>query len=121
MDFVIKCIGIVICILAIVCLLKPDIAKSLLVFIKKGSRVYFAGLLRSAVAVVFFLGAEQCRHFWIIFAFGVAFLLSAILIFVLGPQKMRPLFDWMVGQSNLVFRLFAIIVIALGLIILLSA
>ncbi len=121
MHIVIKSLGIVFAVIGIVYLLRPDFMKWLMEFFKKGKRIYFAGLVRFALAVVFFVGARECRYPWIIFAFGMLLLLSGLLIFMLGPEKIRRMFDWYQKQSTLVFRVIALIVLAVGAIVILSA
>ena len=46
MENVIKIIGIIIILIGILFLLKPDVMKKLMGFMKKGRRIYLAGLLR---------------------------------------------------------------------------
>jgi uncharacterized protein YjeT (DUF2065 family) len=122
-DFVIviKSLGILFVLIGIVYLLKPDILKMLMSFFKKGKRIYIAGLVRFALAVVFLLAATACRQPTIIGAFGVLFLLSGLLIFVLGPEMIRRIFDWYEEQPTLVFRIIASVVIAVGAIVIFSA
>ena len=121
MHIIIKSLGIVFAIMGIMYLLRPSIIKWLMEFIKKGKRIYLAGLLRFALAIVFLVGARECRYPWIIFAFGIIFLLSGLLIFMLGPEKIRRILDWYGEQPTLIFRVIAIIVIAVGLIVVFSA
>ncbi len=121
MDKVIIALGIVFVIIAIVYLLKPDIMKWLMEFFKQGKRIYFAGLIRFALAVVFLIGARECKHFWVIFAFGILFLLGGLLIFVLGPVKLKSILGWYQKQSVLFFRIIALIPLVLGVIIIFSA
>jgi uncharacterized protein YjeT (DUF2065 family) len=118
---VIKSLGMLFTLMGIAYLLKPDIIKRLMGFFKKGKRIYFAGLIRLALAIVFFLGARDCRYFWIIFASGIIFLTGGILIFLLGPEKIRRILDWYQDQPVLIFRIIALIVLAFGIIIILSA
>lgn len=121
MHIIIKSLGTVFAIIGILYLLRPDIIKWLMEFMKKGKRIYLAGLLRFALAIVFLVGARECRYPWIIFAFGIIFLLSGLLIFMLGPEKIRRILDWYGEQPTLIFRVIAIIVIAVGLIVVFSA
>ena len=123
MDIVIKSLGIVFCIIGIVYLLRPDIMKWLMEFFKQGKRIYFAGVIRLALAVVFFSSYRdrECNKPWIIFAFGILFLISGLLIFVLGPEKIRRMLDWYQKQPVLIFRVIAVIVLAIGAIIIYSA
>ena len=121
MDVVIKIVGIVFILVGIVYLLKPDVMKRLIEFFKKGKRIYLAGLIRLALAVIFLLGARECDITWVIVVFGVLFLISGLLIFMLGPEKLRTIFDWFQKQSLLVFRVIALIALALGAVIIYSA
>jgi uncharacterized protein YjeT (DUF2065 family) len=102
-------------------LLRPNIIKKLMGFFKKGKRIYFAGLIRFALAIVFFVGARECRYFWIIFASGLIFLIGGLLIFMLGPEKIRRILDWYQNQPTLIFRVIALIVLVFGAIIIFSA
>jgi len=102
MDIVIKGIGIVFVLIGFVFVLRPDIMKWLINFIKRGKRVYFAALLRFALAVIFLFGANQCTHRWIIAAFGILFLSAGLLIFVLGSEKIRRILDWYQKQPLLI-------------------
>jgi uncharacterized protein YjeT (DUF2065 family) len=121
MVIVIKSLGIVFVLIGVAYLLKPTILKKLMSFFKKGKRIYVAGLIRFALAVVFLLAATQCRYPMIIGACGILFLLSGLLIFVLGPETIRRIFDWYDEQSILVFRIIASVVIVVGAVIIFSA
>ncbi|MGB2864129.1 MAG: hypothetical protein WBC05_12440 [Sedimentisphaerales bacterium] len=118
---VIKSLGILFVLMGIAYLLRPDIIKKLMGFFKKGKRIYFAGLLRFALAVVFLVGARECRYFWIVFASGIIFLIGGLLIFMLGPEKIRRILDWYEQQPALIFRVIALVVLAFGAIIIFSA
>lgn len=120
-DIVIKSLGMLFALMGIAYLLRPDIIKKLMGFFKKGKRIYFAGLIRFALAVVFFVAARECRYPWIIFASGIIFLISGLLIFMLGPEKIRRMLDWYQYQTTLFFRIIALIVLAFGAIIIFSA
>ncbi|MBA7486203.1 hypothetical protein ES707_21759 [subsurface metagenome] len=123
MNIVIQSLGILFCIIGIVYLLRTDIMKWLFEFFKKGKRIYFAGVIRLALAVVFFSSYRdpECNKPWIIFAFGILFLISGLLIFVLGPKKIRQMLEWYQKQPVLIFRVIAVIVLAAGAIIIFSA
>ena len=121
MDIIIKIIGIVFIAIAIVLLLKPTVMNQLMEFFKKGKRIYFAGLVRLALAVIFLLGARECDITWVIVVFGILFLISGLLIFMLGPEKCKSMIDWFQKQSALFLRVMAIITLAIGAIIVYSA
>jgi len=121
MDIVIRSLGIVIVVVGIVYLLRPDVMKWLIEFFKQGKRIYFAGLIRLALAVIFLLGARECDITWVIVVFGILFLIGGLLIFILGPEKLRRILDWYQKQSVLLLRVLAVIALAIGAIIIYSA
>ncbi len=121
MEIVIKIVGILIVFIGIVYLLKPGVIKWLMEFIKKGKRVYFAGVLRFVLAIIFLLGASDCYLKWVIATFGILFMISGLLILILGPEKIRQIFDWYQNQPILLFRVIAAIVLACGAVIVYSA
>jgi len=121
MNIVIQSLGIFIVVVGIVYLLKPEVMKWLIEFFKQGKRIYIAGLIRLALAVIFLLGARECKYFWVILAFGILFLIGGLLIFILGPEKIRRIFGWWEKQSVLLLRVMALIALAIGAIIIFSA
>jgi uncharacterized protein YjeT (DUF2065 family) len=121
MDNVIKIIGIVFVAIAIVYILKPDVMKRLFEFFKKGNRLYVAAPVRLALGVVFLLGARECKQFWVILVLGILLLISGILVLVLGPKKLRPMIEWFQKQSGVLVRAMALIVLAIGVVIIISA
>jgi len=114
---VIRLIG-VICILAgILYMLRPEVPRRLMAFIGKGYRIYLAAILRFALAVAFLVGAEQCSHKWIIVGFGIAFLISGLLIFILGARRLAAMLAWFAKQPALLLRILGAIALAAGAII----
>ena len=121
MNIVIRILGIVFVLMGIVYLLRPDVMKWLIEFFKQGKRIYFAGLIRFALAVVFLVGARECKYFWVILAFGILFIIGGLVIFILGPQKLKTILDWYEKQPTVLLRVIAIIVLAVGALIIVSA
>jgi membrane glycosyltransferase len=121
MGTVIKIIGVIIVSITIVFLVKPQVMRRLMVFFKKGNRIYLAGLIRLALAVVFLLGARECDITWVIVVFGILFLISGLLVFMLGPAKIGRMLDWYEKRSLILSRFLAAIILAVGAIIICSA
>ena len=118
---IIKSLGIVFALIGILYLWKPEIFKWFIGFFKQGSRIYIAGIVRFILAVIFLVGARECRYFWVIFAFGIIFLLSGLLIFMLGPVKIRQMLEWYEKQSSILMRIIALIIIIVGTVVVYSA
>jgi len=121
MDIVIQSLGIVFALVGIVYLLRPDIMKWLMEFFKQGRRMYFAALIRLILAVVFLLAARECDITWVIVVFGILFLISGLLVFVIPLEKIKAYIGWWQKKSPLLLRLMALIALAIGAIIIYSA
>jgi hypothetical protein len=121
MAVIIKAIGIYIAVMGLVFLLKPGLQRTLTRFFAAGGRLYLAALVRFVLAVIFLLGAKECDSTVIIAVFGIIFLVSGLLIFMLGIEKARSILRWYLEQPVLVFRIIATIVLIVGLVIVFSA
>ena len=121
MAIAVRVVGIVFVFASLVYLLKPDVMKRILEFFKHGKRLYIAGLIRFALAIVFLLGASRCQRPWVIIVFGILFIIGGLLIFVLGPEKLRGWLEWWQRQPSLLLRVLAVVALAAGAIIIYAA
>ena len=121
MKVIIQSLGIAFVFIGMLFLIRPDVSKRLTEFFKKGKRIYFVGLVRFVLAVVFLLGARECDITWVIIVFGIVFLLSGLLTFMLGPKRLIPILDWYQRQSSILVRVIAVIILAVGAIVIHSA
>jgi len=121
MVTLIKILGVAMMLVAVVYLSRPDFMKRVIQFFRQGWRMYFAAAIRLVLAVIFLLAAGQCRHSRIVAAFGIIFLISALLIFVISAEKIRAILDGLIRQPPFVLRIIAFISLAVGAIILYSA
>ena len=113
-----KTIGIVISALGILFLVLPEKAKLIMNFWKQGSRIYGAGILRVLFSVVLFLAASQSRAPVITAILGLMFMVSGILVFVMGVEKSKELIQWWEDQPSLIHRLLGLLVLCFGLLVL---
>jgi Sec-independent protein translocase protein TatA len=56
----------------------------------------------------------------VIIAIGILLLISGTLVLVLGPNKLRPMIGWFQKQSGVLARAMALIVLAIGVVIIIS-
>ncbi|MHC4659019.1 MAG: hypothetical protein ACYS83_07575 [Planctomycetota bacterium] len=117
----VRIVGIIIALAGVVYLLKPSVMKWLMEFFKQGRRLYFAGLIRFALAVIFFSAYRDCDQRWVIFAFGILFLISGMLIFVIPLEKLKAYIGWWQKQSLILLRVMALIAVAIGAVIIIFA
>jgi len=121
MHLIIKIIGIVFVLLAILFFSKPDIMKTLMHFFKRSNRIYLAAAARLILATIFLTAARECNITWIITSFGLLFILSALLIIILGPAKTRPILEWYEKQPVGLLQILAILLLVIGAVIIYAA
>jgi len=121
MVILIKIIGIVITLVGIIFLFCPKAIKQLMGFVRQGRRLYWAGILRLLFGVTLLLGASQCRVIWVVMAMGILFLIGGVMIFTLGLERLRSIIEWWNKRSLMVLRLWALVVLALGALLIYSA
>ena len=114
MLILVRAIGIVIIVMGIAVLLSPRTMKQLIAFWSKGKRIYLAGVLRVAIAVILLLAASACKRVGIILTLGILILIGGIMIFALPLQKMRSMLTWWEKKPLWVLRLMGLIAIAIG-------
>lgn len=121
MDTVITIVGIVFIALGIFLVVKPVVLKRMWKFFIKGKRLYLAGLLRFTLAVIFLIGAGECKNTPLIIVFGIIFLISGLLIFMIRLEKLKSIIGWWQNRSIAFLRIPALILLAIGIIIVCSA
>jgi len=121
MDIVIRFLGILAIAVSVALILRPGIMLAAFQFFKKGIRVYLAAVVRLALSIVFFLGARECDRPWLIIAIGVLLLLSGLLIFVMGLDRVRRILEWFLRQPIVFLRFVAASPLVFGLIIVYAA
>jgi uncharacterized protein YjeT (DUF2065 family) len=121
MLLLIKFIGVLIIVQAFIFILRADLLRGLIRFFSRGNRIYLAATLRIVLAVLFFIGATQCRRMWIIVALGIILLLSGIAIFTLNAATSKKILTWFQQRTDLFLRLLAAIGIVFGSLIVYAA
>jgi uncharacterized protein YjeT (DUF2065 family) len=121
MKIVIQSLGIIFILIAVLYQLKPNTMKSMIEFVKQGRRLYFAGLIRLVLAIVFLVGARECDVPWVMIALGVLLMMSGLLIFALGLEKIKSMINWLQKQPILILRVLALIALAVGAIVIYCA
>ncbi len=121
MQTVIQIIGIAMFLAGILFLVKPQIIKQIITFLQKGYRIYFVGMLRIALAIVFLLGARHCGMTRVIVVLAILFLLSGLSIFMLGSGKIHRILQWYLRQPSFFLRILSLIPLILGGLIIYAA
>ena len=80
----------------------------------RGRMLHVAGFLRLAMGTIFILGAGQCSWPPAIIWFGILMLASGIIALLLGEQRLGEMTRWFAGFSEVVFRVWGAIAVAIG-------
>lgn len=116
-----KIVAILIVVDAIVILFRPDYVKKYIGLMAEGAKIYLAAILYAVLGAIFLFGAsEKCNHQWVIIAFGILAVGSAVFI-VAMPQKAGAMAGWFAAKSNTTLRLFSLIYLLIGALLVYSA
>lgn len=121
MLVLVKFIGIFIVSMGITILLSPSTMKKIIIFWKQGKRLYAAGILRLLIGIILLLAASQCRLVGVVVWLGILTLIGGIIIFALGLQKIKSFLDWWSKKPPLLLRLWGVIALAIGALLIYSA
>ena len=121
LNIAIQSVGVVLVVIAIAMVIKPETLRRVIALFKKGSLIYLAGVVRTVLAVVFLMGCSSSREPRIIAFIGILFLLSAIVVFLMGPKKVGPMLGWYEKQPPFILRAVCMLIIGIGLLIVYSA
>jgi uncharacterized protein YjeT (DUF2065 family) len=121
MQILIKIVGLLIVLEGILFLFKPEFLKSLAEFFIRGKRAYIAAGVRIFLGIVFLLAASQCRIVWVVIALGLLFLLSGIIMLTIKLDKLKAMISWWRQKSAGFLRVMALLIAAVGIVILYSA
>ncbi len=121
MILLVKLIGIFMACMGVAIMLNPSVMKKMISFWRKGKKLYAGGLLRVLFGVIFLVSSSQAMFPWVIYILGILMLLGAALIFILGLEKAKAILDWWDRKPHSVLRLMAILILAIGVLVIYSA
>lgn len=118
---IVKIIGVLLIALGIIFFLKPLFMRKWINFLRRDYKIYIIGFLRIVFGILFLFAVSGSRLPGVILALGILMLLSGVFILILGPKKGRKILDWYEKKSDNFCRILAVLVFAIGLLIMYSA
>jgi len=116
----VKVIGIIVTAAGVIFLVRPLALKKYIAYLKQERRIYLVGILRVLLGALFLWVAPQCKLSAVMNVLGVLTLIGAVLIFILGLERVKKVLDWYDKKPVSVLRLLALIAIAIGVLIIYS-
>ncbi len=122
MVILVRLLGIAVTVLGIVFLLDIKKMKKYMDFWTKGKDPHIrAGVSSVAFSVLLLLAASQCKSPLIIIFMAIWGLVKGIVIIVRGPKGLKSMAGWIEKKPANALRLFAILALAVGILIVSSA
>ena len=113
-------IGLLMAIAGCVCFLCPNNLRRITASCQKAKRLYTAGIIRTICGIIFILASSASKSVMIVRTAGALILLNGMLIFALGPRRIKPAVDWIRKKPDIFLRLFSLIFMAVGILLIQS-
>jgi uncharacterized protein YjeT (DUF2065 family) len=114
MSIIVLAIGLVIVVTGLAVLIKPARLKDLLYTLLEKDWFRIVAALRVIIGVLFLFAAGGTRSPIFVSVMGVLFILAGVLIPILGSARLRYLASWWMERRDSVLRLWALVALALG-------
>ncbi len=109
-----KVVAILLVIDAIAALFRPNLLKKYCLLFSQGATIYIAAVIYALIGIAFLFGvSDKCNIQWAVIAFGILALAGAVFI-VAMPQKARAIADWFGAKNITTLRLFSLIYLLIG-------
>jgi hypothetical protein len=113
--------GIVIALLGLAGVARPEPFKTFAGSFRSTGMLYFAATIRIALGIVLLLAAPSCRFTIAVYVLGVVTLFSGLLLPILGQVRFAALIGWWIALSDTTTRAWMFLAIALGVFLILAA
>ena len=121
MILIMRIMGVVVSLIGLTFLMNPALMKKFISFMKEAKRIYAIGVLRFVFGTIFIFAAPQAGCGAIIMAIGILIVIGSILVFALGTKRVMAMMEWYLKMPDSNMRLFAIVPVLLGILIIFSA
>ncbi|MFH1621913.1 MAG: hypothetical protein ABIA97_02190 [Candidatus Omnitrophota bacterium] len=120
MEGIVKLFGIVMVVAGVVYFLKPNLMKKMVDAFLKDKWIYVGMILSFLIGIIFLRAASQCAIPWLVVIFGLLAVVKGAAILIMGKQKIKSLLDSFIKKPVKTLRSFALVEIALGVILIYS-
>ncbi|MBL7070755.1 MAG: hypothetical protein ISS26_01100 [Candidatus Omnitrophica bacterium] len=121
MIVLVKLLGIVIVVMGVVYLLKPEVLKQYIAFWAKDKRLFAGAIVSAILGAILLFAASQCRIQWIVTVIGLWAILKGILILLLGKEKMVSMIKAWQKKPAKTIRAMSFVAIIMGALLIFAA
>jgi len=112
-----KLIAVLFIVAGSVMVLRSELIKRLMDYMKEGPRIYAVGVIRIIAGLILMVVSFESRIVWVVFVIGLLALIGGTLIFILKKDKVFEIAEIMLGESPTKLNLFGTIPILLGILL----
>ncbi len=117
----VRFIGVLLALIGIGVFVKPDILRQMISFAKKPKRVYWSCGVKTLIGIIFLLAALQCKVPLVIAIFGILFASTIVICMMMKEKGMKAWIEFWEGRPDVVLRIWSLITLAIGALIIFSA
>ena len=121
MVSLVKFLGIFILVTSVSFMLKPDMIKRWMELWTKGKRIYIGAAINLIIGVLLLRGASQCTLPAIVTVVGILSLIKGVALLVRGPESLKFWSKLLKDKSASVLRLFLLLGLAIGVLLIYAA
>ena len=121
MGTLVKLVGIAIVAMVVAFITKPNILKKYIDFWSKEERVYPGAVIAVAIGVLLLFAAPACTLNLIVVLVGLMSIVKGVLLFVVGPKKIIKQFNSLAKLPPKTLRLWLLISLAIGVLLIYAA
>lgn len=121
MPTLVKIIGALFLVEALIAGVHPGFYKRAVAWITQGNLIYSTALLSTVIGMLMLVAATQCHYPWVIVLIGMGILLFAIVLFAIHRERLVRFFMWVTKREDWQIRIFAGLEVILAVIIILAA
>lgn len=114
---VVMVVGFLILIIGLAVLVVPSVLKKTLKIFLEKKWLPAASIIRIVIGVLFLFAAPETKAPQFIFVLGIIFIFAGIIIPFIGAKRIERFGEWWLKSSDLILRLWAVLVIIFGILI----
>ena len=114
MKTLIAVFGVLICLAGLIILLAPDKFRNLINRFDGQPRYLFAIIIRIVIGAILLWEASNLKFPFAMQIIGGISILAAVVLLLVGQERMDRFIDWWIKQSEIVFRVASVLAFALG-------
>jgi uncharacterized protein YjeT (DUF2065 family) len=121
MEAFVKAIGILMVVVGVLIVVRPSTARGFINYAKVGKRVLYAAVLRIIVGVLLLASIPYVAWPWVVGVVGGIGFASGVTIFVIGVERCHRLLDRFVMFADKIIRGYAMLAVAIGVLLIYAA